>query len=95
MQSLTFAWQHRRKPKLRHQSYRTRRELAALMSRDRLLSVGDLMDREPDSAAVLEWLDLPWFAAPRKNQRGQLVQDHFEPSPVEPQTFEEYEFWRW
>lgn len=30
---------------------------------DRLFSVGDLVDRGPESAAVLDWLDLPWFHA--------------------------------
>ena len=28
---------------------------------DRLFSVGDLVDRGPESDAVLAWLDLPWF----------------------------------
>ncbi|MFT4100834.1 MAG: metallophosphoesterase [Burkholderiaceae bacterium] len=30
---------------------------------DRLFSVGDLVDRGPESERVLEWLDLPWFHA--------------------------------
>lgn len=30
---------------------------------DRLFSVGDLVDREPESAQVLQWLDKPWFHA--------------------------------
>lgn len=30
---------------------------------DRLFSVGDLVDRGPESADVLWWLDRPWFAA--------------------------------
>lgn len=30
---------------------------------DRLFSVGDLVDRGPESARVLEWLDRPWFNA--------------------------------
>ena len=30
---------------------------------DRLFSVGDLVDRGPESLAVLEWLDQPWFHA--------------------------------
>lgn len=30
---------------------------------DRLFSVGDLVDRGPDSPAVMEWLDQPWFHA--------------------------------
>ena len=28
---------------------------------DRLFSVGDLVDRGPESSLVLEWLDKPWF----------------------------------
>lgn len=28
---------------------------------DRLFSVGDLVDRGPESASVLDWLDRPWF----------------------------------
>lgn len=31
--------------------------------RDRLFSVGDLVDRGPESEAALEWLDRPWFQA--------------------------------
>jgi serine/threonine protein phosphatase 1 len=30
---------------------------------DRLFSVGDLVDRGPESAQALEWLDKPWFHA--------------------------------
>ncbi|MFV0644782.1 MAG: metallophosphoesterase [Sphingomonadaceae bacterium] len=30
---------------------------------DRLFSIGDLVDRGPESAQVLEWLDKPWFHA--------------------------------
>lgn len=29
--------------------------------RDRVFSVGDLVDRGPESASVLDWLDRPWF----------------------------------
>jgi len=36
-------------------------------SRDRLFSVGDLVDRGPQSAAVLDWLQRPWFHAIRGN----------------------------
>lgn len=32
-------------------------------STDRLFSVGDLVDRGPESDQVLEWLDRPWFHA--------------------------------
>lgn len=31
--------------------------------KDRLFSVGDLVDRGPESDQVLEWLDKPWFYA--------------------------------
>jgi len=34
---------------------------------DRLFSVGDLVDRGPDSLAALEWLDADWFHACRGN----------------------------
>lgn len=34
---------------------------------DRLFSVGDMVDRGADSAAVLEWLAQPWFHAVRGN----------------------------
>ncbi|MGC0154759.1 metallophosphoesterase [Chromobacterium vaccinii] len=36
-------------------------------ARDRLLSVGDLVDRGPDSPLVTEWLAQPWFHAVRGN----------------------------
>lgn len=32
-------------------------------AKDRLFSVGDLVDRGPESAQVLEWLSEPWFHA--------------------------------
>lgn len=34
---------------------------------DRLFSVGDLVDRGPESDRVLRWLDKPWFHAVRGN----------------------------
>lgn len=34
---------------------------------DRLFSVGDLVDRGPESEQVLEWLERPWFHAVRGN----------------------------
>ncbi|MDR2214385.1 MAG: metallophosphoesterase [Nevskiaceae bacterium] len=36
-------------------------------SRDRLFSVGDLVDRGPESAQVTDWLVKPWFHAVRGN----------------------------
>ncbi len=35
--------------------------------RDRLFSVGDLVDRGPESERALDWLALPWFHAVRGN----------------------------
>ena len=32
-------------------------------ARDRLFSVGDLVDRGPENEAALEWLAQPWFHA--------------------------------
>lgn len=40
---------------------------------DRLFSVGDLIDRGPDSARVLEWLDLPWFHAVQGNHEALAI----------------------
>lgn len=36
-------------------------------ARDRLFSVGDLIDRGPECELVLEWLDKPWFHPVRGN----------------------------
>lgn len=41
---------------------------------DRLFSVGDLVDRGPDSDWVGEWLDLPWFHAIRGNHEEAAIQ---------------------
>ncbi|WP_108127129.1 metallophosphoesterase [Saccharospirillum mangrovi] len=41
--------------------------------RDRLFSVGDLIDRGPDSPACLELLDEPWFFAVRGNHEQMLI----------------------
>ena len=42
---------------------------------DRLFSVGDLVDRGPESEQVLEWLAKPWFHAVRGNHE-QMAIDH-------------------
>lgn len=42
---------------------------------DRLFSVGDLVDRGPESEKVLEWLSQPWFHAVRGNHE-QMAIDH-------------------
>ncbi|MDX1513737.1 MAG: metallophosphoesterase [Gammaproteobacteria bacterium] len=43
-------------------------------AKDRLFSVGDLVDRGPDSAQALEWMAHPWFFAVRGNHE-QFVLD--------------------
>lgn len=40
---------------------------------DRLSSVGDLVDRGPESAAVLEWLQRPWFHAVQGNHEDMAI----------------------
>ena len=40
---------------------------------DRLFSVGDLVDRGPDSAAALEWLAQPWFHAVQGNHEALAI----------------------
>jgi serine/threonine protein phosphatase 1 len=52
--------------------------------RDRLFSVGDLVDRGPDSHLALEWLAKPWFFACRGNHE-QFVLDSDDP--------EQHELW--
>ena len=51
---------------------------------DRLFSVGDLVDRGPDSHLALLWLAKPWFFACRGNHE-QFVLDSSDP--------EQYELW--
>lgn len=40
---------------------------------DRCFSVGDLIDRGPDSVAALTWLEQPWFHACLGNHEGMLL----------------------
>jgi serine/threonine protein phosphatase 1 len=40
---------------------------------DRLFSVGDLIDRGPDSIDVMNWLQQPWFHAVRGNHEQMLI----------------------
>ncbi|MGB3434117.1 metallophosphoesterase [Achromobacter sp.] len=42
-------------------------------SRDRLFSVGDLVDRGPESEAALEWLARPWFYAVQGNHEDYAI----------------------
>ncbi len=51
-------------------------------TRDRLFSVGDLVDRGPGSRQALEWLDEPWFHACRGNHE-QFVIDSDDPELLE------------
>jgi serine/threonine protein phosphatase 1 len=48
---------------------------------DRLFSVGDLVDRGPDSKSALEWLDKPWFHACRGNHE-QFAIDSTDPEQL-------------
>lgn len=41
--------------------------------RDRLFSVGDLVDRGPESHKALAWLDLPWFFAVQGNHEDMAI----------------------
>lgn len=41
--------------------------------RDRLFSVGDLVDRGPESDQALEWLSRPWFAAVSGNHEEMAI----------------------
>jgi serine/threonine protein phosphatase 1 len=41
--------------------------------RDRLISVGDLIDRGPQSPRILEFLERPWFHAVRGNHEAMLL----------------------
>lgn len=43
------------------------------VERDRLFSVGDLIDRGPDSLRALEFLDTPWFFAVMGNHEQMLL----------------------
>ncbi len=42
-------------------------------SRDRLFSVGDLVDRGPESDQALEWVAKPWFHAVRGNHEDMAI----------------------
>jgi serine/threonine protein phosphatase 1 len=42
-------------------------------SEDRLFSVGDLVDRGPESEFALDWLDFPWFHPVRGNHEDMCI----------------------
>lgn len=50
-------------------------------SKDRLFSVGDLIDRGPDSAAILELIETKWFHPVRGNHEDFMVDALCEQSP--------------
>ena len=43
------------------------------VARDRLFSVGDLVDRGPESDLAVEWLERPWFHAVRGNHEDMAI----------------------
>ena len=43
-------------------------------AKDRLFSVGDLVDRGPDCDQVLDWITRPWFHAVRGNHEDMAMQ---------------------
>jgi serine/threonine protein phosphatase 1 len=51
-------------------------------TRDRLFSVGDLVDRGPYSADAIKWLDKPWFIACRGNHE-QFAIDSLNPEQLD------------
>ena len=54
--------------------------------RDRLFSVGDLVDRGPDSARALEWLAQPWLHAVQGNHES-LAVSHVMGGRLDPQLY--------
>lgn len=46
-------------------------------TRDRLFSVGDLVDRGPSSHEAVDWLDKPWFFAVRGNHEQMAIEAEF------------------
>lgn len=50
------------------------REVEFNESKDRLFSVGDLVDRGPSSHEAVDWLDYPWFHAVRGNHEQMAIE---------------------
>lgn len=55
---------------------------------DRLFSVGDLVDRGPQSPLVVDWLDQPWFHAVRGNHE-QMALDYLDGN-IDPADYDMY-----
>lgn len=55
-------------------------------TKDRLFSVGDLVDRGPDSHEFEEWLSKPWFHAVRGNHEQMLIDGVRDVSQARQQT---------
>lgn len=53
---------------------------------DRLFSVGDLVDRGPESHTALEWLAKPWFHAVRGNHEDIAIR-YAKGNPVDPESY--------
>ncbi|MDZ3992222.1 metallophosphoesterase [Pseudomonas sp. Teo4] len=53
---------------------------------DRLFSVGDLVDRGPESEAVLDWLARPWFHAVQGNHES-LAVNHLNGGRLDPDMY--------
>ena len=63
-----------------HELMQTLAELGFDPARDRLISVGDLVDRGPDSGKCLELVNQPWFHAVRGNHEQMLIDCHRYPA---------------
>lgn len=50
------------------------RQIGFNESRDRLFSVGDMVDRGPSSHEAIDWLDKPWFFAVRGNHEQMAIE---------------------
>jgi serine/threonine protein phosphatase 1 len=64
-------------------------ELGFEPSRDRLFSVGDLVDRGPENEAVLDWLARPWFYAVQGNHEDYAIR-HVRTGRVDVKNWREY-----
>lgn len=52
---------------------RALKDIGFAPDKDRLISVGDIIDRGPDSEKCLELLDLPWFHMVRGNHEQMMI----------------------